>query len=383
MNIKNKRIVLISRFPNDIDRPRGGVETATVGLARALIDAGATDLHVVTLEADRHEHEVTNYNGIQVHRLRRSRFPMLLDVFVGPTQRRLKKYLDELKPDILHFQETWGFGSFRYGKPVLFTVHGFDSLNLVTEKKSLWRLRAKLWSIAEAFALSKQNSIVSIAPYVRRMIEPHTSAPIHDIWNALDKDYFEITRSEKPGYLLFIGWINPRKNPLILVDIAAKLKSKHPNLLIELCGEEDDEAYALSIKQRIIELNVENHIKLVGRVGQLSVREKLSRASIMVLPSLQENAPMAIAEAMAARVPCVVANRCGMPDMVSQGETGYLCDPYDVDCLTKHIDSLLSDDNQRQRIGKSAHGASYSKFHPSSVARQTLKVYQDLLQNTP
>lgn len=377
--IEEKRIVLVSRFPAEIDKPRGGVETATVSLAKALFNAGATDLHIVTLEKGLERPVQQNYDGIQVHRLQRSGFPMLLDVFFGPTFYRLKRYLYQLKPDIVHFQETWGFGSYRYGLPTVFTVHGFDSLNLITEKKSLWKLRSKLWSWTEAYALRRQAAIISIAPYVRRMIEEHTDAPIYNIWNALGIDYFNVPRNEVAEYLMFMGWINPRKNPLVLVEVAARLKTKYPRLLIELCGEEDDKAYASLVKKRIVELGVEHNVKLVGRIGQQEVRNKLSRASVMVLPSLQENAPMVIAEAMAAKVPCVAANKCGIPDMITDQETGYLCDPNDIDSLTTHLDKLLSDAELRKETGSRAHDSAFEKFHPSSVASQTLDVYKNIL----
>ena len=61
------KVVLVSRFPSDIDQPRGGVETATVGLAKALFSLGITDLHIVTIEKHIAETSIENHEGLTVH----------------------------------------------------------------------------------------------------------------------------------------------------------------------------------------------------------------------------------------------------------------------------------------------------------------------------
>ena len=165
------KIVLVSRFPEDIDRPHGGVETATVALARALLDAGVEKLYIIALERDLNtnlKYEV--YEGIHVHRLPRSFCPMILDVFFGPSTFRLNEYIHRLSPDVVHFQETWGFGARRCKFPSVFTVHGFDSLNLPTEQAKFWKLRAYLQGMAEKIGLSAQTHVISIAPYVRKKL---------------------------------------------------------------------------------------------------------------------------------------------------------------------------------------------------------------------
>ena len=164
------KVVLVSRFPSNIDQPRGGVETATVALAKALFSLGITDLHIVTIEKHLPEICIENHEGLTVHRLRRSRWPMILDAIVGPSVRILNQYLRKLEPTVVHYHETWGFSAPKCGFPAVFTVHGFDSLNLATEKAPFWRTRSKLWAWAESIGLQKQKHIISIAPYVHGAI---------------------------------------------------------------------------------------------------------------------------------------------------------------------------------------------------------------------
>ena len=373
------RIVLISRFPADMDQPRGGVETATVSLAKALLEAGCDDLHVVTLERTVTGPVVEDHQGIAVHRLPRSRWPMMIDVFNGPSSWRLRRYLKGLQPTIVHFHETWGFGGPRCGWPSIFTVHGFDSLNLPTEKPAGWRWRSRLWDSAEKLGLARQRDLISIAPYVRREIEPRTSARIHEIWNSLDRRYFSLTRDEQPCRLLFLGWINARKNPAVLVEAAALLVERFPALRVALCGEHSDAAYAAELRERIEALGLTEQVSMPGRLNQSQVMGEIARASLLVLPSWQENAPMVVAEAMAAGLPVVASNRCGIPDMLEDGVSGVLIEPDQPQALAESIAALLGDDERRRDMGEAARTEAFKRYHPESVARATLDAYATAL----
>ena len=371
------KVVLVSRFPSDIDQPRGGVETATVGLAKALFSLGITDLHIVTIEKHIAETSIENHEGLTVHRLPRSRWPMILDAIVGPSVRILNRYLRQLEPTVVHYHETWGFSAPKCGFPAVFTVHGFDSLNLPTEKAPFWRTRSKLWDWSESIGLRKQKYIISIAPYVHHAISTKTNAKISDIWNSLNPLAYSVRRKEKRGSLLFLGWLNPRKNPLVIVKAAAKLIKKHPDLKVRLCGEASVPHYFKELQDAISDFGLTKCVEMPGRLNQSAVRKELSTAALLVLPSFQENAPMVIAEAMAAGIPIVASNLCGIPDMVEDGKSGLLLnDPTDADELVNTLDQLLSNDELRHCQGESAKYRAEQLFHPTSVASQTIEVYK-------
>jgi len=376
------RIVLVSRFPQNIDQPRGGVETATIGLAKALIDFGAIDLHVVTLESDLQKTKKEFHDGITVHRLRRSRVPMFLDALNGPSAKRLNAYLTELSPSIVHYHETWGFSSSTNSLPSIFTVHGFDSLNLPTEKPRLWKLRSLVWRYAEKRGLRNQKHIVSIAPYVRREIEKHTSAQIYEIWNPLAASTFAVERDPKESQILFLGWLNSRKNPLAIIRAAAELKSEFPELKVELCGEASDPPYFETLKSVVAENKLETIVSMPGRQSHKQVIEKLSTATFLVLPSYQENAPMVVAEAMAVGVPVIASDKCGMPDMLNDGESGILIDPDKEPQLENAMRRLLRDKELRSSLAREGKVLARKRFHPESVAAKTVAAYLQVIDSS-
>ena len=94
------------------------------------------------------------------------------------------------------------------------------------------------------------------------------------------------------------------------------------------------------------------------------------------LVSLEENSPMGIEEAMAAGVPVVTSNRCGMPYMVRHGESGFLVDPHSPKDSASHLEKLLGDVELRKRMGEAAKSRALEGFHPERVATRTMAVYK-------
>jgi len=119
-------------------------------------------------------------------------------------------------------------------------------------------------------------------------------------------------------------------------------------------------------------------VEFLGHVNHARLVQELSRASVFLLPSRQENAPMAIAEAMAAGIPVIASNRCGMPYMISEGQTGFLIDPESTDWIARRLDELLAAPELAHRMGQAGHCVALDRFHPRAVAEKTLAVYRQV-----
>ncbi|MBW7992319.1 MAG: glycosyltransferase family 4 protein [Planctomycetes bacterium] len=372
------KIAIFSRYPSDSRCPKGGVESVTVVLVKALAQLDDLDVHIITLEQKRTKISVEQDGDVTVHKLPGSRWPQILDIFVGPGKKQLVSYIKDLKPDILHTHETYGLGLGTFSIPHVFTVHGFDHANIIADSAKFGWLRSKLWKRMERRGLAAQKHIISITPYVRKMIEPLTGANIYDIDNPVDERFFNIKHQPEPGRILCVGWISERKNTLGAVEAFAAVTGRYAQAQLVIAGEPKEAEYYNRVKRCIDNNRLGNRVELLGHINHTQLEQELARTSVFFLPSRQENSPMAIAEAMATGIPIIASNRCGMPYMISEGKTGFLIDPESTDQITQRLIQLVGSQQLCQQIGLAGRHMALERFHPNAVALRTKAVYEKI-----
>lgn len=375
------KVLLVSRFPNDPNKPRGGVEAVTVVLANALAELQKIDVNVVTFNKSLKDEIVEEINDVTVHRLNKSRLPQLLDFAYGSARAKLVHKIKEVSPDILHWHETSGIAGISVNVPEVFTIHGFTSENINADNLRMKGLRSKMWNLFEQRAFSNYKDIISITPYVKNKLLSLTAGNIYEIDNPLDERFFRCVREKcDPQRVLCVGWISPRKNTLTSVRAFHESLKRGTKGKLIIAGASSDDNYLEKVKSEVAALGIEKQVEFLGYVDRDCLMKELQRASVMLLPSLQENAPMAIAEAMAARVPVIVSNLCGMPYMVDEGKTGFLVEPMDVETIAERLTAILEDEDFREKIGRKAQVVANDRFHPKSVAAKTVKVYREVIE---
>lgn len=368
------KIALATWFPRDPAKPHGGVEAVSVNLTRALAEIPGNEVHVVTFDTTVHEPVSTKWAGATVHRLPRPS-GSLFGFAKNAGRRALQDYLRKLQPDVVHAHDTYGIMTRGLDLPRVFTIHGF--IHEDTRLKGGWRsrLRSILWKREEIATWAEQPHIISISPYVRERLRGIVTGIIHDIENPIDPACFEIARQEVLGTVFSAAVIAHRKNPLGLARAVAGMPAEPP-VELRLAGSVTEAAYGAQLDAMVQHPAHKNRIRMLGTLDATGVRAELSRASVFALVSFEEGAPMGIAEAMAAGIPILTSNRCGMPYMVRHGETGFLVDPSSVPDISHHLDILLKDAQLRQRMGKAAREFAFQHFHPERVAARTMGVYR-------
>lgn len=374
------KVAVYTRLPRDMSRPRGGIESVAVVLVQTLARQPDLDVHVVTLERDQATLETEQHTEFTVHRLPASRWPQSLDVLIGPGRRRLRDYVCALQPDLMHSHETYGLALNDLPLPHVFTVHGFDHANLVADSARLAWLRSPVWRYVERHGLARQQDIISISPYVRGMIEPQTKARIYDIDNPCDERFFNVNYTPQPGRVLCVGWINHRKNTLGSLLALAHARRQGVEARLAIAGEPHEQAYHDAVRAAVREHKLEQHVDFLGHIKHDQLLEELGRASVFLLPSRQENAPMAISEAMAVGVPVIASNRCGMPFMVSEGCSGYLIDPEDTAQIGDRLTAILGEPDWAAEMSRRSREIAFQRFHPDAVARKTIAAYEQVIQ---
>jgi len=104
-----------------------------------------------------------------------------------------------------------------------------------------------------------------------------------------------------------------------------------------------------------------------------------SAADVFVAPSIQDNLPNTVLEAIACGTPCVAFNIGGMPDMVEHQQNGYLAQPYEIDDLIQGINWTLEDPERTHKLAACARQKAEQEFSLLIQAHRYQKLYQSIL----
>ncbi len=345
-----------------------------MNLVRALARMDDLQVHVVTVDRACRTPNRSEWERAFVHRLPWAGGSVLWNA-IGPGRRQIATYVQAMKPDVIHAHDTYGLMVKGLPIPRVFTIHGFiHGDTLVSETRLAW-LRSRIWKRVETAGWADQPHIISISPYVRERLNGIARGVIHDIDNPIAEECFQVRRDECRGTIFSAGHLCRRKNTLGLLEAFRRLVTVGMDVRLRLAGNASEREYERRIHEFIRSHKLDNRVDLLGGIPARCVREELAHASVFALVSFEEGSPMGIEEAMAAGLPVVTSNRCGMPYMIRDGETGYLVDPSDPDDIAWRLGQLLQDDGLRARMGEKARQIALDRFHPDVVARRTREVY--------
>jgi glycosyltransferase involved in cell wall biosynthesis len=374
-----KRIAILSSYPADHVTFTGGVETATAALLEGLrAYQDEFEFQIVSVSSLIHMDIHEQRDGFWFHFLGvphnpwvRPRFPL----------RVVKAYrtLQRIEPDLVHCQDNMALALAAIWSrcPRLFTIHGVKRHE--ASKRAGWeRWSATVDAWIEPYVYQQFDDFVCISNYAQAVIGNEKRT--YMIPNAVRSAFFEIRRKASlyPPILLFMGLLSPLKGLTDLILAHQQLRGCFPNLETVLCGGAENHGYV-----RGLQAAAGDGVYFLGHMGSEGLMDWLSRANVLVLPSRQENAPVVIAEAMAAGVPVVATRVGGVPGMVDERRTGLLYDPGDLDGLTLALKRILEDDQLARTMGQEARQQALVQYHPSAVARKTAGVYRVLLNDAP
>lgn len=297
------------------------------------------------------------------------------------TIRAVRKKLREIRPDIVHGQGTerdCAMSAAFSGFPRVLTIHGnmrlIAKINKARPFSYMW-LNAHL----ERFVLPRFQSVVCITRYTEEAVRGLV-AQTRLLPNAVDARFFEVKRvptAEVPEVLV-VGLVCPRKNQNAFIDALDKLALERQFRLVFLGGVPKNDPYGAAFFER---LKVRPWCEWAGFAGRDALRERLARATALALPSLEDNCPMVILEAMAAGVPVMAANVGGVPDLVTHGRTGLLFNPKEPSEMRQALLRLLDFPREAEDMAKSAKEIAWKRFHPREIASRHLEIYRDVLSN--
>jgi glycosyltransferase involved in cell wall biosynthesis len=118
-------------------------------------------------------------------------------------------------------------------------------------------------------------------------------------------------------------------------------------------------------------------VVFVGK--QANISDYLGIADVFLLPSELESFGLAALEAEACEVPVVATRIGGIPEVVSEGETGFLSDVGDVEKMSNDVMQFLKDEEMRRAYGKKARELAIARYSAKLIIPQYISFYEKIL----
>lgn len=259
-----------------------------------------------------------------------------------------------LRPTIVHavMESYAGIGLIllKWLRPSLRTILTLQSGNLDEDAKLKTGFLAWLWKKIHTVP----DEITAISQFLadRAASLRGSLERIQVIPNGVDLSTIRSVReSSVPGRIVSIARLSSEKGVDVLIRAFAIVKARVANAELHLIG---DGAQRAELEVLVKELQLEKAVVFHGRQPYLEAMRLLTTGSVFALLSHGEGQGIVLLEAGAASVPCVATAVGGIPEMVKDGETGFLVQDTDAEAAAERLIRLLTNEKLRLQYGEAA-----------------------------
>jgi glycogen synthase len=295
---------------------------------------------------------------------------------------------DPVAADVVH-THTWyvGLGGMLvqsvHGVPLVVTLHSMEPLRPWKADQLGTGYAVSSW--AERLAVERADRVIAVSEQMGADITAHFRVDpdrVVVIHNGVDAEAFARTAGSealarhgvRAPYALFVGRISEQKGIFQLLEAARGLPAGVQLVLCASSPDTPDRVEAAVVGRP--EIRWINAMLPVPEVVQL-----YSHAAVFVCPSIYEPFGLINLEAMACGTPVVASRVGGIPEVVVDGETGWLVEPGEPAALGAALRRALADPERARRMGEAGRRRVESHFSWDRIADRTLGVYQDAIES--
>jgi len=358
MDAENKpQIGLIGPLPP----PYGGMANQALQLSR-LLESEGYSVHFVQVNAPYSPAWVGKIKGVRaVMRM----FPYLWRLWVTAG-----------KVDLFHIMANSGWSWHLFAtpavwiaalrdKPVIINYHGGEARTFFQ--------RSYRWVKP---SLKKSCLIVVPSGFLQKVFAEYGHAA-RIIPNIIDLEKFYSTKKQKKSDQVHIV---VTRNLEAIYDVATAIRAfalihkEHPGAKLSIAGEGHEKQ---ALEALVEQLRISEAVTFTGRLANEQIAELYRTADIMINPSLADNMPISVLEALASEVAIVSTNVGGVPYLIEHEKTALLVEPGAHEAMAKAIFQLLDDDEKVQQMAKSGL-EQVKKYSWKSVCERWTQAYHDV-----
>ncbi len=260
-----------------------------------------------------------------------------------------------------------------HGPKVITTLHGTD-ITIVGRDPSYLPITK--------YGIEVSDGVTAVSRSLRDDTIEHfaTAKPIEVIPNFVDPARFHRRDGEGPffscGRRIVCHASNFRKVKRIedVLEIFLRVQKKVPSRLVML-GDGPERPMA---ETWVRDHDLENDVFFIGHVS--NVEEAFGSIDLFLLPSETESFGMTALEALASEVPVIASRAGGLPEVVVDGEMGYLRPVGDVDGMAERAIEILANDELRSKMGKAGRTWAIEQFDTAKIIPQYVEYYEKVLR---
>ncbi len=388
----------------------GGAGVIAYNLAREFQKNGH-EICVITTSRDKEREGVVQFEGFTVYTIATAydlRFNAYVSLWNVPVVKKVRKILQEFKPGVVHAHNVHGYLSYgslvvakRSGARVILTCHDvmsfsyqkltefIDPSDLSVPKKFNYRVSAWRQFVTNRFRYNPLRNriirhilrtyvdyIVSVSDALKQALSDNGICNVQTIHNGIDVKEWEepleaiATFKREHGVgdaaILFGGRLSGVKGAVRIIDALALIVKIMPDAQLLVVGQKD--AYSEKMLAYARTLGVADKIVFTGWLSGHELHKAYNAASVVVVPSLCfDSFPTMNLEAMACKKPVVATCFGGSREVVIDGETGRIVNPYDVSMMVEKIVGLLQNKEKNTTFGEAGYKRIAEEF---SLTRQ-------------
>lgn len=259
--------------------------------------------------------------------------------------------------------------------PVITTLHGTD-ITLVGADRSYLPITR--------YGIQQSDGVTAVSKFLKQAtIETFDFDEVEVIPNFICEKHYQklsdspLKRELAPNgerILIHVSNFRAVKRPVDCVEILAKVLQKGGDVRLVMVG--DGPEYS-AIHHRARQLNVLDKTEFVGKQAKIS--DYLGIADISLLPSELESFGLAALEAQACELPVVASRVGGIPEVINDGETGFMSDVGDTEKMSDDVLRLLNDEEMRLAFGKRGRELAILRYSSEKIIPQYIQFYEKVL----